>query len=495
MTFPRQRSCPRCTSEDVHARELATRGELWSWTIQCFAPKAPPYLPGGVEEFEPYGVGYIELPGEIRVEARLTESDPERLHIGMTMELTLIPVPGAARQADLRLPAGRGGRVSGGDDVAVVGVGIHAFGRHDGVSGLEMGAIAARRALADAGIAWQDVDFAAGGSDAAGNADTSVSMLGLTGVPFINVKNGCATGGSALTTAHAMLVSGAAEVALVVGFDKHPRGAFNPLPEEWGIGSWYGETGLMLTTQFFALKIQRYMAEHGITPSTLAKVAAKAFANGSRNPNAWRRTPLSEDEILSSRMVNHPLTQYMFCSPGEGAVALVLARGARIKELTRHAGVPTLCRVPYAALRLVRGVQPVDPDRVRTLGDYRGGRGRVRGGRGRTRRRRRRADSGHRVRARRSCTWPRPGCASTASRRRSSRAAPPRLGGRLPVNTDGGCLACGEPIGASGLRQVHEVVLQLRGEAGERQVPKACRVGFTQVYGAPGVSACTVLTV
>jgi uncharacterized OB-fold protein len=96
VTFPRQRSCPRCTSEDVHARELATRGELWSWTIQCFPPKAPPYLPGGVEEFEPYGVGYIELPGEVRVEARLTENRPERLRIGMPMELTLIPVPGAA---------------------------------------------------------------------------------------------------------------------------------------------------------------------------------------------------------------------------------------------------------------------------------------------------------------------------------------------------------------------------------------------------------------
>jgi uncharacterized OB-fold protein len=96
VTFPRQRSCPRCTSEEVHVRELATRGELWSWTIQCFAPKAPPYLPGGVEQFEPYGVGYVELPGEVRVEGRLTESDPERLRIGMPMQLTLIPVPGAS---------------------------------------------------------------------------------------------------------------------------------------------------------------------------------------------------------------------------------------------------------------------------------------------------------------------------------------------------------------------------------------------------------------
>ena len=384
--------------------------------------------------------------------------------------------------------------MSGGDDVAVVGAGIHQFGRHDGVSGLQMGAIAARRALASAGIAWQDVDFAAGGSDAAGNADTSVSTLGLTGVPFINVKNGCATGGTALTTAHAMLVSGAAEVALVMGFDKHPRGAFNPLPEEWGIGSWYGETGLMLTTQFFAMKIQRYMAEYGITASTLAKVAAKAFANGARNPNAWRRTPLSEEEILSSKMVNHPLTQYMFCSPGEGAVALVLARGRRIKRLTRTPvylrsvafrtrrfgsfevfspsipieSAPSATTEAAAAAFEEAGVSPADVD-VAQLQDTESG-----------------AEVMHLAET---------GLCEHGEQEALIEDGGTELGGRLPVNTDGGCLACGEPIGASGLRQVHEIVLQLRGEAGDRQVPRPCRVGFTQVYGAPGVSACTVLTV
>src|SRR4051794_41939337 len=83
------------------------------------------------------------------------------------------------------------------DDVAIVGLGIHAFGRHPGVSGLEMAAAAARAALADAGVGWEDIDVATGGSDAAGNADTSVATLGLTGLPFINVKNGCATGGPA----------------------------------------------------------------------------------------------------------------------------------------------------------------------------------------------------------------------------------------------------------------------------------------------------------
>ena len=178
------------------------------------------------------------------------------------------------------------------------------------------------RALDDAAIGWSDVEYAFGGSSAAGAADTLVSDLGLTGVPFINVANGCATGGSALISAYNALQAGAAETVMVIGFDKHPRGAFDPVPADYGIGDWYGETGLMLTTQFFGMKIQRYMHEHGITRDALAKVAAKAFRNGAKNPNAWRRTPMSEDQILDATMIADPLTQYMFCSPAEGAVAL-----------------------------------------------------------------------------------------------------------------------------------------------------------------------------
>jgi acetyl-CoA C-acetyltransferase len=379
------------------------------------------------------------------------------------------------------------------DDVAIIGAGIHPFGRHEGVAGLDMAAVAARRALADAGVSWDQIDFAAGGSDAAGNADTSVSVLGLTGVPFINVKNGCATGGSALTTAHAMLASGEAELALVVGFDKHPPGAFNPLPEEWGIGSWYGETGLMLTTQFFAMKIQRYMAEHGISKSTLAKVASKAFRNGSLNENAWRRRPLSDDEVLGSKMVNNPLTQFMFCSPGEGAVALVLARGARVRGgskppvllrsvafRTRRFGsfevfspsipvtsAPSATTEASQAAFEQAGIGPGDVD-VAQLQDTESG-----------------AEVMHLAET---------GLCEHGEQEHLIQSGATEIGGRLPVNTDGGCLANGEPIGASGLRQVHEVVLQLRGDAGDRQVPGSPRVGFTQVYGAPGVSACAVLS-
>jgi uncharacterized protein len=93
VAFPRQASCAACTSTDVEERRLSRRGTLWTWTVQCFPPKSPPYA-GVADDFEPYGVGYVELPGEVRVEARLTESDPERLSIGMPMELVLVAAPG-----------------------------------------------------------------------------------------------------------------------------------------------------------------------------------------------------------------------------------------------------------------------------------------------------------------------------------------------------------------------------------------------------------------
>ena len=89
--FPAQDGCPRCTGTDTDTVELEPRGTLWTWTVQGFPPKAPPYI-GDVEDFEPFGVGYVELPGQVKVEARLTESDPDKLEIGMDMELVTVPL-------------------------------------------------------------------------------------------------------------------------------------------------------------------------------------------------------------------------------------------------------------------------------------------------------------------------------------------------------------------------------------------------------------------
>ena len=91
ITFPEQPSCPRCASHSVVRELLGPWGVLWTWTVQTFAPK-PPFL--AADSFEPFGVGYVELPGQVRVESRLTESDPARLRIGLPMRLTLIDMPG-----------------------------------------------------------------------------------------------------------------------------------------------------------------------------------------------------------------------------------------------------------------------------------------------------------------------------------------------------------------------------------------------------------------
>ncbi|MGN6499034.1 MAG: thiolase family protein, partial [Tsuneonella sp.] len=135
-------------------------------------------------------------------------------------------------------------------DVYIIGAGIHPFGRTDGRTGREQGVYAVREALKDAGLEWADIECAYGGSAAAGSADIMVNELGLTTLPFTNVANGCATGGSALASAQMAVGSGAYDLALATGFDKHDRGAFNADPKAYGLPEWYGQTGMMLTTQF-----------------------------------------------------------------------------------------------------------------------------------------------------------------------------------------------------------------------------------------------------
>jgi acetyl-CoA acetyltransferase len=377
-------------------------------------------------------------------------------------------------------------------DVAIVGIGIHPFGRTPSRSGLQQGAYAARQALKDAGIEWSDVEFAFGGSASSGNADALGNELGLTGLPFINVANGCATGGSSLMAAYAAIKSGEHDLGMVVGFDKHPRGAFNADPSDLGLGNWYGEVGLMLTTQFFAMKIQKYMHDYGISNDTLAKVAEKAFENGALNPNAWRREPVSAEQVAESMMVNDPLTKFMFCAPGEGGVALIVCRADKAKNYCdrpvylksavlksrRYGSFEVFA--PSQALQQVdgptvdasraafemAGVGPTDID-VAQLQDTESG-----------------AEIMHMAEN---------GFCEHGEQEHLIASGATRIGGSFPVNTDGGCLANGEPIGASGLRQVYENVLQLRGQAGEHQVPGDPKLGYTHVYGAPGISAVTIL--
>jgi acetyl-CoA acetyltransferase len=308
----------------------------------------------------------------------------------------------------------------------------------------------------------------------------------------VNVANGCATGGSSLAATRATIASGEFEIGLAVGFDKHDRGAFDPKPAEWGLPEWYGETGFMLTTQFFAMKLQRYMALHGISRTTLGRVAEKAFRNGTLADHAWRRSPVDLDTILEAPMINDPLNKYMFCSPAEGGVALILASEKKARELgispvrLKTAAVrtrpPGSFEVFAASIDVDRGVSatvlasraafeaagigPADID-VAQLQDTESG-----------------AEIMH---------MSENGFCADGEQEAWIAEGRTEIGGDLPVNTDGGCLACGEPIGASGLRQVYENVVQLRGRAGARQVPGGPKTAYSHVYGAPGISAVAIL--
>ncbi|HEX5095016.1 MAG TPA: thiolase family protein, partial [Acidimicrobiia bacterium] len=264
-------------------------------------------------------------------------------------------------------------------------------------------------------------------------------------------------------------------------------------PRLYACPSWYGELGQFITTKFFGMKINKYMTDHGISHETLAKVAAKNYRNGALNENAFRRKPLSEEEILGSPYLNYPLTQYMFCSPDEGAAAVVLCKA---EHATRYTGTPIYLRASTVRTRRLgafevhspwlpieetvgatvdasraayetAGVGPDDVDVIQ-LQD---------------------TDAGAEV-----IHLAENGFCADGEQEALIAEGATEINGGLPVNTDGGLIANGEPIGASGLRQVHEVVLQLRGTAGDRQVPGNPTVGYTQLYGAPGTAGVSILT-
>lgn len=378
-------------------------------------------------------------------------------------------------------------------DVAIIGVGLHPFGRFDGKTAMQMGVDAITAAVADAGVSWNDIQFGVGGSWTVANPDAIVGMVGLSGIPFTNVFNACATAASATKACADGIRLGDYDIGIAVGLDKHPRGAFTEDPGLVGMPAWYAENGQYLTTQFFGMKANRYLHEHGISHRTLAKVVTKNLRNGALNPNAFRRKPMAEDAILDSPMLNYPLTQYMFCSPDEGAAAVVMCRAdlahrytnkpvfvRAVEVRTRKYGAyevnttfapveEDVAPTVYASRAAFEkaGIEPSDVDVIQ-LQDTDAG-----------------AEIIHMAEA---------GFCADGEQEKLIADGATEIGGAMPVNTDGGLLANGEPIGASGLRQLHEIVRQLRGEAGDRQIPGAPKVGFAQLYGAPGTAGATILT-
>ncbi|HVC68710.1 MAG TPA: thiolase family protein [Acidimicrobiales bacterium] len=376
--------------------------------------------------------------------------------------------------------------------VEIAGIGMHPFGRFEGVSVTDLGVSAVQTALAEASVGKGGFEAAFCGTAYGGVATGHkvLGALGMTGMPIVDVEAGCASGAAALMLGSAAIQGGQYDTVLVFGVEKMPRGIirssfFDP---------WQEEAGLAATPAYFALRAQRFMRSSAVTKDHLAAVVVKNRRHGAHNPYAMYRSDVEAADVLRSRVVCEPLHLWMLCSPNEGAAAIVLRRagrvagastgesvqlaaavlrshlpGAVLSESTPMAGLtddtlPTPTTLAATAAYEEAGLGPRDLDLVECQD----------------------TDA-----ARELMSYEELGLCPPAGAAEMLEAGVTAVGGRLPVNASGGLLSKGEPLGASALGQVVELVHQLRGEAGARQVHGA-RVGLAHTVGR-GANAGVVI--
>jgi acetyl-CoA acetyltransferase len=371
-------------------------------------------------------------------------------------------------------------------EVRITGVGLHPFGRFGELTGTAMGVTAVRAALSEAGIGAGDVQAAfcgtAYGGVAAGHR--VLSALAGTGIPIYDVEAGCASGGAALQLGAASIVSGQYDRVLVFGIEKMPKGIIRSS----FFAPWQEAAGLSPAPAFFALRAQRLLADTGLTVEHLAQVVVKNRRHGVANPDAMFQKAVTAEEVPASRMICPPLTLFMLCSPNEGAAAVILERsGAGI----RLAGISLRSHLPGSVLGEDSPLSGIDdtaidpPTRLAAQDAY------AQAGLG--------PDDLDVVEcqdtdaARELLAWAELGLCPAGGQAAVLAQGDADVGGRLPVNPSGGLLSKGEPLGASALGQVVELVRQLRGAAGGRQVDGA-RVALAHVIGR-GANACVTVLV
>jgi acetyl-CoA C-acetyltransferase len=212
------------------------------------------------------------------------------------------------------------------------------------------------------------------------------------------------------------------------------------------------------------------------------------------NPRAWRRQALSYDDIANSMMVSHPLRKYQFCSPAEGGAAIILCNASLAKRFTSN---PVYLKAAVVRTRVYGSFEVYSPCQAKEQGDAPSVKASQDafelagvGPKDFDVLQLQDTESGAEV-----MHMAENGFCEHGEQEHLIQSGATAINGSMPINTDGGCLANGEPVGASGLRQVFEVCLQLRGQAGDRQVQGDPKLGYTHVYGAPGLSGVTILEV
>ena len=377
------------------------------------------------------------------------------------------------------------------EDVYVIGRGMHPFGRFD-KSSEQIGAEAARLALTDAGISWGDVQsaFMARMYLPATSGPRILRNLGGTDISIIDVEAACASGGAALRQAVLAIKAGDVELALVCGTEKMPRGFMDP---SMIYSPWQVELGMSQNPAYWSMRAMRHMHEYGTTEQQIAKVAFKNHRNSVHNENAMYRKEFSIDQIMSSPLVCDPIRLLEICSPNDGAAAVVVASGKKMRQLGAHGiRIAGVChsisryssdfRCPADSMSAT--LENVGPTRVTAERVYEAaglGVGDI--------------DCFEVQDTDAFCEieiYEDLGLCPVGEGGPLIDSGEVEIGGRTPVNMSGGLISKGEPVGASHLGQVVELVDQLRGRCGARQVENA-RVGLAHVLGAGGNCAITIL--
>ncbi|MFE7860061.1 lipid-transfer protein [Streptomyces sp. NPDC057403] len=384
-------------------------------------------------------------------------------------------------------------------EVAVLGAGMHPWGKW-GRGFVEYGVAAARAALADAGLEWRDIgsivgaDTVRGGYPGYVSGATFAKALGWQGARVTSVYAACASGAQAVGAARAQILSGLADVVLVVGADAAPKGFFRPAGgERPDDPDWLRFRVLGATNPtYFGLYARRRMAVHGDSPADFAQVKVKNSAAGALNPNARYRTRVSAEEVAASPVVADPLRLLDICATSDGGAALVLAG----MDFARRHGAARPVRI-----RAVSTVTPRFPNTVLDLPDIATDSWAAVAPSDATFR-----ESIARAAYEEAGIGPEDlslaevydlstalelqwyedlGLCGEGEGAKLLREGTTSLGGRIPVNASGGLASFGEAVPAQAIAQVCELTWQLRERAGDRQVAGA-RVGITANQGLFG---------
>jgi acetyl-CoA acetyltransferase len=372
--------------------------------------------------------------------------------------------------------------------VFVVGVGMHAFG-NQGIPATDMGYVAGVAALDDAGIDFPEVGALYNGYIGGGiTAGVHLAKdLGLTGIPVTHVENASATGSSAFGEAVHAVAGGRVDVAMALGFDDMNRMGGLGRSGRRGLGA----EDVMLPAAFFAMWATRRMHEVGTSVETFAAIAAKNWNHARDNPMAQRRADheVTVEEVLASTMISYPHTSKMACAAGGGGAAAIVAS----EDVARRLGGPMIEVVAsqqrsetYTDGHVFLGavIGPAQMTRDTAADAYE------------------QAGLGPRdldlvqvhdaFPIEELVYYELLGICGDGEGDKLVVTGETSLGGRIPFSTDGGLTARGHPGGPTGLAQIHETVLQLRGAAGQRQVEGA-RTGLCHMAGAGSVCVVHIL--